>query len=543
MDIPLYLSGNFGELRTNHFHTGLDIKTAGVVGKNIYAVADGYVSRIKISHWGYGKALYVTHPNGYTTVYAHLNKFNPAIEAFVKEVQYLKESYEIEVFPGSTQLEVKKGEIIAYSGNSGSSGGPHLHFEIRETESEHPINPLLCGFDIKDNIKPELSKIRIYPLNDTSTVNQRNAAQSFALTGSNGSYQLKSKAPIKVHGEIGVGLEVIDRLNGYGNKCGIYTIALDVDSEQVYGQRMEKLDFAVNRYMNAHLDYALHKQDKALFQKSFLTDNNRLGIYENLVNSGKLKFYDNEQHTLKYRIKDTYGNASTLSFAVTSEAKANYSKLKGNIPSYYKLLQHDTDNVLQTASMMAYFPAHSVYNDLRLQFSVGDTINRALAPMYHIHNSYTPLQHYFTLKIEVNDVPTQYHDKLLIISINEKGWWYPEGGIYKNGWISTKTRSFGDYTVVYDTIAPVITPVDISNERNMSKYNNFNLKIRDNLSGIQEYRGTIDGKWVLMTYEPKKKILTYTFDDDRLKKGKHQFKLVVTDKRGNQSIYEAAFTR
>ena len=184
LDIPLYLSGNFSELRSNHFHTGIDIKTQSVEGKAVYAVEDGYVARIKISTSGYGKAIYIRHPNGYTSVYGHLQKGNPEIEKYIQINQYKKETYTIELFPGKDELLVKKGDMIARSGNSGSSGGPHLHFEIRETRSEEPVNPLLYGFNITDNIRPIIKGIRIYPLSKNSYVNPYpGSASGFMVSG------------------------------------------------------------------------------------------------------------------------------------------------------------------------------------------------------------------------------------------------------------------------------------------------------------------------------------------------------------------------
>ena len=222
LGIPLYLAGNFGELRSNHFHSGLDMKTQGREGFNIYAAADGFISRVKISPWGYGNTIYIDHPNGYTTVYAHLQRYKGEIAEKIKKYQYNIESWEIDWYPSDTLMKVKKGDIIALSGNSGGSGGPHLHFEIRETESEHPINPLLCGFDIKDDIKPIIKSIAIFPLDDTSYVNNKNVMQQFDVVGSNGSYQLKYSSPINVYGQIGIGIETIDKLNDVSNRNGIY---------------------------------------------------------------------------------------------------------------------------------------------------------------------------------------------------------------------------------------------------------------------------------------------------------------------------------
>ena len=277
MHIPLILSGNFAELRSNHFHTGLDIKTKGSEGYRIYAVDSGYVSRINISHWGYGKAIYVTHPNGYTSVYAHLSRFPEKIEKYLRKKQFEKQTETITVYPDSLDLLISKEEIIAYSGNSGSSGGPHLHFEIRETETEKAVNPLLFGFDIKDDIRPTVSNIKIYPL-DNGFINGKDIAKVYPTTGSFGEYRLKDNPAIEVDGEIGLGVHTIDKLNGAGNKCGIYTIELFVDDSLVFRQTMEKIDFFTNRYINAHKDYNEYHVKKRSFHRSYVSDNNKLDI-------------------------------------------------------------------------------------------------------------------------------------------------------------------------------------------------------------------------------------------------------------------------
>jgi len=231
LDIPLLLSGNFGELRNNHFHSGLDIKTQGVEGQKVYAVADGFVSRIRIMPIGYGKIIYITHPNGYTSAYAHLQQFKGELAKEVKRYQYANETFEMDYYPPDTLLKVKKGDVVALSGNSGSSGGPHLHFEIRETVSEYAVNPLLFGFDIKDDVKPVIKSISVFPLNDTSYVNNRNATQEFGIIGSNGNYQLSNNVIITAYGQIGVGINTYDQQSGASNQNGVYSIMLFDNNE------------------------------------------------------------------------------------------------------------------------------------------------------------------------------------------------------------------------------------------------------------------------------------------------------------------------
>ena len=252
LDIPLILSGTFGELRSNHFHSGLDIKTQKRTGLKILASAEGYVSRIKISHWGYGKALYITHPNGYTTVYGHLKKFSPEIEEYVKKRQYEKESFVIQLFPKSDELKVEKGELIAFSGNSGSSGGPHLHYEIRDANAK-PINPMYFGIDIADTKKPEVRAGVVYSFGDTSHVNQSNSIKNLVLKKQTDGSLLANK--ITAYGTIGFGINAIDRQDGALNHNGIFDLEMKVNGTTVYHHSVNTFSFSESRYINSLVDF------------------------------------------------------------------------------------------------------------------------------------------------------------------------------------------------------------------------------------------------------------------------------------------------
>jgi len=541
MHIPLILSGNFAELRSNHFHTGLDIKTKGSEGYRIYAVDSGYVSRINISHWGYGRAIYVSHPNGYTSVYAHLSKFPEKIEKYLRKKQFEKETETITIYPDSSDLIVSKEEIIAYSGNSGSSGGPHLHFEIRETETEKAVNPLLFGFEIKDDIKPTVNNIKIYPLTN-GYVDGKDVPKVFPTTGSGGKYTLKDNPVIEVDGEIGVGVHTIDKLNGAGNKCGIYTIELFVDDSLVFRQTMEKIDFFTNRYINAHKDYDEYHSKKRSFHKSFITENNKLELYDGLVNKGRLKFDIDTLHQLKYIIKDTYGNTSTIKFKV--KVNSNMKRETSPVSTLGESLTITEDNVVEKEGFKAYLPENSVYNDLRARYKEYQ-MSKTVSGLHQFGDSKIPIQHYFIMKIKTQNIAKNMEDKAVIVSVSEdKRKVYSKGGEYKEGWVETKVRAFGDYAVKIDSVAPVVTPVNISENKVLSSAINIQFKISDNLSGIETYDAFVDGKWVLGNYVPKKGTYTIPFDGyNSISKGKHHLKVIVIDERGNETIKEYNFTR
>jgi len=540
LGIPLFLAGNFGELRSNHFHGGLDMKTQGREGFRIYAAADGFVSRIKVSPWGYGKTIYIDHPNETTTVYAHLQQYKGAIAKIVKSYQYEKESWEIDWYPSDTLMKVKKGDVIALSGNTGGSGGPHLHFEIRETESEHPINPLLVGFDIKDNIKPTIKSIIVTPLNDTSYVNNKQKPQRFLAVGINGVYKLKYGTTIAAYGEIGIGIETIDKLNGVSNRNGIYSIELSQNLEIIYQSEMKKFSFDESRALNSLIDYEMFLAKKIRYQKSYIDPNNHLQIYTQHKNNGVVHFSITDKNAFKYIVKDTYGNTSTLSFPVTG----NYNKklISPAIKMLYDTtFSYQDSNYFEQQNVTISIPKDALYKNLPFHFSTADTLTGAITPTYFIHNEYTPLHKAISVSIKVGRLSEYERSKATIVHFDRRKRYYAKGGTWRNNYITAKSKKFGGFAVMIDTIPPKITPTNMFENKNMSGNSTITVKIADNLSGVKSFRGTIDGKWIMMEYEAKKAKIFYTFDN--LPKGKHNFELTLTDGVGNTSNVSIPFVR
>lgn len=530
LGIPLYLAGNFGELRSNHFHSGLDMKTQGKEGFNVYAAADGYVSRVKISPWGYGKTIYIDHPNGYTTVYAHLKSFKGKIADEIKKYQYEKESWEIDWYPPDSLLKVKKGDKIALSGNTGGSGGPHLHFEIRETKTEFPVNPLLFGFEIKDDIKPIIRSITLTPLDDTSYVNNLKSTQRFLVTGSDGNYRLKYTTPIYAYGNIGIGIETIDKLNGYGNRNGIYSIELQKDNEIIYKSEMKKFSFDESRALNSLIDYEYYLKEKVRFQRSYIEPNNPLSIYAKHKNNGVVNFKTDDVFNFNYIIKDTYDNTSKIKFETKGKVD---KKIANNVlkQKYDTVFSYKDSNYFTKPNISVSIPKDALYNNLPLHYFEADTMAGAITPTYFVHNDYTPLHKPISVSIKVGRLSEYLRSKATIVHFDRRKRYYSKGGEWRNNFITAKSKNFGGFAVMIDTVAPKITPLNIIPNRNMANYKTLEIKIGDNLSGIKSYRGTIDGKWIIMEYEAKKAKLFYTFDN--LTKGKHEFKLEVTDGVGN----------
>lgn len=538
LDIPLNLAGNFGELRTNHFHAGIDIKTAQQEGLKIYAAAEGYVSRIKVSPVGYGYALYITHPNGFTTLYGHLKSYSPKIDDYVKRNQYLLKSFSVDLFPEPNELPVAKGEVVALSGNTGGSGGPHLHFEVRETSTEKLINPLLFGFQVADKIAPSITGIWIVPMNDTSTVNGGKVPLSFETKTYSGPCVLKTTNLPNVYGDFGFAIHTSDMLNGNANKCGIYRIELFVDGLQVYGQRMDKLDFATNRAMNAHTIYEKFKKDKSQIHGSYRLPGNPLDIYDNLVNDGIVTFKDGKKHKIEYRVIDIMGNKSTVNFEVQSlpSAVAKPSPPKAFIAKW----NWEEDNKYSDQRLKIEMPAYTLYEDLDLTIEETKTIEKSITPTYKIASAYEPIHSKFKLAINAQKVPENLRNKAVIVRFDpDKNKISAEGSIYKDGFIEAEPTYLGFFGLMIDTVRPSITNVDFG--PNMKGRGKFTVKISDGLSGVDQIIPTIDGKWALMEYDAKTARLMYYFDKRYITPGKHYFELTIIDAVGNSRVFNGNF--
>ncbi|HIE44827.1 MAG TPA: M23 family metallopeptidase, partial [Flavobacteriaceae bacterium] len=504
LDIPLVLAATFGELRTNHFHAGIDIKTKKREGFNVLAVADGYVSRIKIQHWGYGKALYIKHPNGYTSVYAHLQKFSPEIEDYIKKNQYNKESYTIQLFPQKNQLKVKKGATIAFSGNSGGSTAPHLHFEIRDSKTEKIINPLLFGIEVKDTKKPNIQSAYVYPLDDFTQINQSNLKQKLQITLQSNGDLLADK--IYASGTIGFGVLAFDRLDEAMNKNGLYKLELFVNKEKVYQHSVETFSFAEGRYVNLLVDYPHYYKKRQRVQQCFIVKNNKLSIYNDVINNGYIYIQNGLNYTVEIVASDVKGNKTTLTIPVQGkEQKIIFNKENKELPYYFK---RDVFNKVSKGIVTLAIPKYSFYQNTAFNF----TYNKGIAT---IHNGSIPLHKSFTLSFDVSEYPKAEQKKLFIGKLNSKGYVSYSNTKRKENKLYTVTKSLGKFKLATDTKKPTITPKNFKNGQWLSNFRFLKVHIKDNLTGIKKYRATIDGNWILMEYEPKTGILTYDFNDSK----------------------------
>jgi murein DD-endopeptidase MepM/ murein hydrolase activator NlpD len=539
LDIPLHLSGNFGELRTNHFHAGIDIKTNQQEGLKVYAVADGHVSRIKVSPVGYGYALYLDHPNGYTTVYGHLQRYNERILEYVKREQYDGKTFAVDLFPSPEDLPVSGGEVIGLSGNSGGSGGPHLHFEVRETVSEKVLNPLLFGFRFADKIPPSVSRVWIVPMSDSTRIGGGKVPVSYETVAGSGAMKLNVKSPPTVFGDVGFAIHSSDQLNGNANRCGIYRIELFVDGLQVYGQRMDRLDFTTNRAMNAHTIYERFKKDRSQLHGSYRLPGNPLDIYDNLVNDGIITFSDGKLHDVEYRVYDFEGNKSVVKFQVQAATSQGTSKPVAKDRLAY--FDWERDNAWEEEDIRIRIPAYSLYESVDFTLSRSRRIAQAVSQTYHVISPYEPLHSEFTISIRADQVKEKYRDKLIVARYDqEKDRIYSEGGVFEDGFVTAKSMYLGYFAVMVDTVPPSVGVIDFAPA--MKGRSSFSMRIHDGLSGIREFYPTIDGEWVLMEYDAKNNRLTCHYDPKRMSRGSHQFELKVTDGAGNEKKYKSAFT-
>ena len=531
LHIPIILSGSFGELRNNHFHSGLDIKTQGKEGLEVFAAAEGYVSRIKVSQFGYGKSIYITHPNGFTTVYAHLSKFTPKIEAYVKSIQYKKECYEIEKsrFKEDT-FPVKKGELIAFSGDTGGSGGPHLHFEIRDNKSEKIINPLHFGIAINDSIPPIFQNVKVYALDDNAHINhQNNSFQPPIKKLVDGNF-IADK--IIAHNAIGFSVEVFDKGNEAKNKLGIQSLEMFVNGKRFYQHDLETFSFPESKYINLHIDYEHFKKYKTRFQKTFIDSVNTLSTYKELVDFGKIHIEKELNYAISIIAKDFYGNKSKLKIPVIG--KETEAILSPKIDTTAFKIAARKFNKFSLNGVTVAFPKNTFYKDTYLNFKFENGIAK-------IHPQTIPLDDNFTLTFDVSKYSEEEKKQLYIANIE-----YPKYPRYqytrkKDSTFFTTSKYLGNYTLKIDNQIPKVQLLHLKDGQWISNSETLKVKISDINSGVDTFRATLNDEWILMEYNHKKGILTYDFSDKVLVGSKHLFKIVVYDNVGNTNELSATF--
>ncbi len=535
VDFPMRLSGTFGELRSGHFHAGIDIKTYEQTGKVVRMIDDGHISRIKIRAGGYGKAIYVTHNNGYTSVFAHLKTFNRTINKYIRKLQLKKESYEIDVAVPKYRLYYKKGDIIAYTGNSGYSMGPHLHFEIRETRNQRPVNPLYFGFDIKDDIPPALLGLKVYQ-NENAFADS--SQKEYELEGQSGKYKLKSKSDtLKVKGKVSFGISAIDKLNDTPNPDGVYKIRLLKNDTAVFTWTADRFSFYETRYINSLIDYGEYQDTKRRFVRSEIDPYNKLSMYERVRNQGLYSISKDSVAHFHYQVSDYFGNTSEIDFYVKNVDNQTRECLTISSNSDSVIINPSKGKMIKIGDLSVKFPKHAFYRETIFfaEKHLPDSIKPF--PLFHLGDRKEPVHKYFTIKTDAHSVNDSLLNKALWGRYDKEDGFEAVKSKKSKGALIGTIRKFGMYGIKIDTVPPIVDIQNLNKNDTISlkKEDAFRFKMKDHLSGIADYDLYLNNNWVIGEYDAKNDLLIYRFDEF-LKKGKNTLKLEVKDEKDNVSV-------
>ena len=525
LNIPLIISGTFGELRANHFHAGIDIKTNGKEGYQVISLDEGYVDRIRVGTTGYGKALYIKHPNGLTTVYAHLMKFSPKIQSFVKSAQYKKETYEIQLFPKDDEIKVKAGEIIGLSGNTGGSSGPHLHFEIRNTKNQKTINPLYYLDDIKDDRKPSIRSFYIFNNND---INPEKMSRHQIKKINDSVYRSENVYTI---GKISFGLNMFDRQSLSYNRNGIYKVAIYKNDTLKFEYNFNELDFEDSKFINLLRDYKTKKEKGITIQKIIKHPESKKSFLNNEYDNGFFNIKNNKEYFFTLKISDHKGNNSYVEIKITGKKIIdNIIKTEG------KLIKKDQDYSIKLKNKEVVFKKNTLFENVYLNIKErNDTL--------YIDKDIYPLRNPLAISYEINNDDSLLIRQSFISRLNSKGKPTYLFTKKKDDKFQIKSNSLGTFFISKDTLSPEIKPLNFYKGQWISKLKYLKIKISDDFSGIKKYRGYLNDKWILFEYEPKRNTLTYDFSDIIFKKTKHNLKIYLEDNVGNKKVLKTMFYR
>lgn len=535
---PPSLSASFAELRADHFHTGIDYRTGGVQGKEVLAVDGGYVYRIGVSPTGFGRALYVRHPSGYSSVYGHLRNFRPDIEEYVKQNQYSQKSFSVSLFPQRNQFTVNRGDVIAWSGNSGGSSGPHLHFEMRDAATEDPVNPLSLGLEVSDRMRPVIDRVLFYPMTHGSAVNSSHGSLAVRTVPSDGSYGIAATSAPVFYGEVGLGIKCWDTFDNSSNKCGVYSIELIADGLKIYSFTADRFSYAESRYINAHIDYAARATSGEYIHRLHIQPGDRLSMYDGHVGRGILKFSDDGEHEIKIIVTDANKNRSWVTFRVRSVSKPPVPPAE---ISFSKVIPWGRAADFTADGIRIHFPAGSLYDTLWLNYKTRKGNGSYMSPVHSVHDETVAVHDRFRLSVRPDTVIPGLENKLCLARVNSKGIASYAGGKYSYGFVSGEMSSLGDYAVTVDTVPPTAR-LSFAAGADLTGRTQFTATIRDEFSGIKNYEMFVDGEWILAEYDAKNDLLICSPEKTRVKANTtHKLELRVTDNCGNSRITTSQF--
>ena len=534
LGIPIQLAANFGELRSNHFHMGFDIRTNQRENLPVYAAAEGYISKVKIERFGFGRAIYINHPNGYTTLYAHLNDFYDMLNRYVKNKQYADQQWEQEINFKSNQFPVVKGQFIANSGNTGGSEGPHLHFEIRDSKTGNNLNPWLFDFGLPDRIPPSIYKLYYF---DREYSTYQTSPMSIPITGNNGKYFSIRKIVELQSPVISFGISADDRSNISFSRNGIYAAALSVNNLLQSAFQLNNISYDDTRYVNGSIDYKTKALGGPYIQYLSRLPGNHLSIFSG-AGDGKIVLKDTLIHNAEILVKDAAGNASVLQFEFRYKPTKtkNQRFISNGIP-----MIPNRENELKMGNIELDFSAKAFYDTVPFVLrSESSKDPKVVSFVYYLHNKTVPVHDSFTVRLKpAFDISATVKDRIIMQLVNNQKTESVKG-LWKDDWMEAKFRDFGTLKLLVDVIPPRINLSGWINGSNVRNKKSIAFIVRDDAGEIKSFKAFLDENWYM--FSRKKDAFIHTFDERTLP-GKHELKVIVDDMAGNISERNYSFIR